>query len=62
MSARICTVLEDRDGMDPAEAAELVSDIRRQCRGLIAAGEYEEAIDVFQDELGLEPDYMEDWI
>ena len=61
MSNRIVQILEDRDNMHPEEAAEIVAATRKECRELIAAGEYEEAIDWFQEELGLELDYMEDW-
>ena len=60
MSKRIVKILMERDGIDEAEARELVDEVRE----LMADCEYDqtECELILQEELGLELDYIFDLI
>ena len=59
--ASICTILMKRDEISEKEAMARVNEcVRRLNVEAIPTGDYEVAVDIIADELGLEPDYMMD--
>ena len=48
----------NRDGLSASEADSLISEVKEQFREYIRAGEFHLAEDIFLNELGLEPDYL----
>jgi predicted metallopeptidase len=54
----IIDILVTRDGMSPEEAADHVHDVQSAMAEAIARGDFYEAEDIFEQELGLEPDYL----
>lgn len=57
---RIIKILMDRDDMSRKEAIELINDVKEMMQEAIEDGSYIEAEEIFEDELGLEPDYIFD--
>lgn len=57
---RIIKILMDRDDMSRKEAIELINDVKEMMQEAIEDGSYMEAEEIFEDELGLEPDYIFD--
>lgn len=57
---RIIKILMDRDDMSREEAIELINDVKEMMQKAIEDGSYMEAEEIFEDELGLEPDYIFD--
>jgi len=55
-------ILVRRDDISEDEANELIDDVRYEMHSLISAGDYCGAEDVFTQNLGLEPDYIIDFI
>lgn len=53
---QLISIFVTRDGMDEDEARTYVEDLRQDLHAAIYAGE--DAEDWWQDETGLEPDYM----
>lgn len=51
-------ILMSRDGLSASEADSLISEVKEQFREYIRAGEFHLAEDIFLNELGLEPDYL----
>lgn len=61
MMEEIISILVNRDGISREDAKIQVKECRRRLREeAIPTGDYELAIDIIADELGLEPDYMMD--
>ena len=57
----VVKILMDRDGVSKQEAQEMVKECRRRLfEEAVPFGEYETAVDIIAEELGLEPDYMMD--
>ena len=56
---KVTRILMNRDGSDHAEAKGQVEECARRCEAAIEGGEFI-LDDIIQDELGLEPDYLED--
>ena len=56
---KVTRILMNRDGSDHAEAKEQVEECARRCNDAFENGEFI-LDDIIQDELGLEPDYLED--
>lgn len=56
----IIRILMERDDLTEKEATELLTDVREMMNEAIDAGDYIEAEMIFEDELGLEPDYIVD--
>lgn len=54
----IVRILMERDGMTEEEAKDLVAEVREMMIEALKEGDYLEAEEIFEDELGLEPDYM----
>lgn len=54
---KVVKILMERDGMSEDEAIELVEETREE---ILACEGSEEAWDVIEDNLGLEPDYIFD--
>lgn len=57
---KIIKILMRRDEMSYEDAKELVEDVIREVEDAIAVGDYELAMDLFESDLGLEPDYLLD--
>lgn len=57
---KVVEILMRRDSMSENEAKELVATTRKMLHE--CHGDYEEAVDIMQQELGLEPDYIMDII
>lgn len=59
---RIVKILMKRDNITEAEARELVGSIKEDIQQGIEEGfySYEDVVCIIEDELGIEPDYMED--
>lgn len=57
---RVLRILMERDGMTEKGARELIQEVREMMDEAIADGEYGEAEAIFEEELGLEPDYIFD--
>lgn len=59
---RIVKILMKRDNMTEAEARELVGSVKEDIQQGIEEGfySYEDVNCIIEDELGLEPDYIED--
>ena len=55
---KVVQILMERDGMSESEARELINEVQEMMFEAIDAGSYLEAEEIFQDELGLEPDYI----
>jgi len=58
----VLRILMERDGMTEKEAMDLIQEVREMMDEAIADGEYGEAEAIFEEELGLEPDYIFDII
>ena len=58
----VLRTLMTRDGMSESEAREVIADVRDAMHEAIAEGDYFEAEEIFESELGLEPDYIFDII
>lgn len=56
----ILRILMERDDMTEKEARELMSEVREMMDEAIAEGDYSEAEAIFEEEFGLEPDYIFD--
>ena len=57
----IVKILMDRDGISRSDAQAQVDECKaRLAEEAIPTGDYELAVDIIADELGLEPDYMMD--
>lgn len=54
---KVVKILMERDGMSKDEAIELVEETRDE---ILACGGGDEAWDIIEDNLGLEPDYIFD--
>lgn len=54
----IIDILMKRDDMSFEDAKELVMDVMREVQDCISCGDYELAIEIFESDLGLEPDYL----
>lgn len=54
----VVRILMERDGMSESEARELLQEVREMMFEAIDEGSYIEAEEIFEDELGLEPDYI----
>ena len=54
----IVEVLMRRDGMEKEEAEHLMCEVRDMMYEAIEEGSYDEAETIFEEELGLEPDYI----
>lgn len=52
----IIKILMRRDDMDHESAVDLVNDVIEQIEN--CGGNYEEAVDIIESDLGLEPDYL----
>lgn len=59
---RIVKILMKRDNMTEEEARELVGSVKEDIQQGIEEGfySYEDVACIIEDELGIEPDYMED--
>lgn len=57
---RVVKILMQRDGMTKEEAVELIQETKEEMNEAIEAGEYGWAEEVFEGNLGLEPDYIID--
>ena len=55
---KVVRILMRRDDMTREEATELVKDTMREVRDAIEAGDFSLAEDIFEGDLGLEPDYL----
>lgn len=55
---KIIKILMKRDDMTKEEATEVVKDTKQMVESAIRSGDYTAAEDIFQEELGLEIDYM----
>ena len=55
---KIIKILMDRDDMTHEEATEVVMDTKQMVESAIRSGDYTAAEDIFQEELGLEMDYI----
>lgn len=55
---RVVRILMNRDGISREEAMEIALDVKSEMLEAIEAGDYSEAESIFEDELGLEPDYI----
>ena len=59
--ASICAILMKRDEISEKDATARVDEcVRRLNVEAIPTGDYEVAVDIIADELGLEPDYIVD--
>jgi len=62
----IIDILMRRDGMDYNSAYQLVSDVQDEIRDVIIDNEafkaYDMVVDILQNELGLEPDYLDAFV
>jgi hypothetical protein len=56
---KVIEILMNRDGSDRYEAEEQVDECIRRCNDAIQGGKFI-LDDIIQDELGLEPDFLED--
>ena len=57
---RIVKILMNRDGLDESEAKALVNDVREMMLEAIDNGDYAEAEEIMESELGIELDYIID--
>ena len=57
---KVLRILMERDGMTEKEACDLMSEVREMMDEAIAEGDYSEAESIFEEEFGLEPDYIFD--
>lgn len=55
---RIIKILMNRDDLSKEEAMEVVKETKEMVESAIRSGDYTAAEDIFQEELGLEIDYM----
>lgn len=55
---KIIKILMNRDDMTKEEATEVVMDTKKMVESAIRSGDYTAAEDIFQEELGLEIDYI----
>lgn len=55
-------ILMKRDGMTEEEAEILCDDVREEMMACIERGDYTDAEDIFESALGLEPDYLTDFL
>jgi hypothetical protein len=62
MSQRIKKILMERDGLSSVEASDLIRETRTAVAEAIDAGCLDDAEEVVQDMLGLEPDYLDDFL
>lgn len=58
MASRVIDILMSRDGMDYESAKSLENQTMEEI--LACDGNYEDAVDIIANNLGLEPDYMLD--
>ena len=57
----IIRILMRRDGVSRSEARSMIKECQRRLNEeAIVSGDYECAVDIIAEELGLEPDYMMD--
>ena len=56
----VVKILMKRDGMTEQEAYDLVAEVREMILEAVERGDYEEAEEIFESELGLELDYLLD--
>ncbi len=56
----VVKILMKRDGMTEQEAYDLVAEVREMVLEAVERGDYEEAEEIFESELGLELDYLLD--
>lgn len=55
----IIQILMNRDGLSRSEAKDVVKECRRRLsEEALDTGDYETAVEIIEEELGLEPDYM----
>lgn len=59
---KIALMLMERDGLSWEEAKRLVIETRLMIMRAVQSGDYDEAENILQDELGLEPDYIMEFI
>ena len=57
---RVVRILMQRDCMSQAEACALINDVKMEMMDAIEAGDYSLAEEIFECDLGLEPDYIID--
>ena len=55
---RIIKILMNRDDLSKEEAMEVAKETKEMVESAIRSGDYTAAEDIFQEELGLEIDYM----
>lgn len=55
---RIIKILMNRDDLSKEEATEVAKETKEMVESAIRSGDYTAAEDIFQEELGLEIDYM----
>lgn len=58
----IAQMIMERDGLNWNEAMDIVLDVQPMILQAVMAGDYDEAENILQDELGLEPDYIWEFI
>lgn len=59
---RIAKIIADRDKISIEEATELVEKCREECMNAISIGNISEPEEIIRNDLGLEPDYLEDFL
>lgn len=59
---RIAKIIADRDKISIEEATELVEKCREECMNAISIGNISEPEEIIMNDLGLEPDYLEDFL
>ena len=62
MSRRIKEILMSRDRNTAEEAEERIADVRDDINAAVMNGSLEEIEDIIMNELGLEPDFVDDFI
>lgn len=55
----IVDAIVERDGCSRVDAQRMVKDCLRDCEEYIRVGDYDGVQELFMDELGLDPDYIE---
>lgn len=58
----IVDILVRRDGLTKEEAQNLVEDVQRMIDEALEIGDSDEVEDILAEELGLEPDYLDDFL
>ena len=59
---RVAKIIAERDKISIEEATELVEKCREKCMNAISIGNISEPEEIIRDDLGLEPDYLEDFL